>query len=388
MPTQAQAVDLEKPTAVGEDRHDDDTKMVVDKMGEENVGLGLERPKIGGVPGGLQEDHHAPKSHPGEIPPPNYETKVTHSSGEGGREVDLHPVIGSFAKMGVSEETPGMESEKRDYTRSHDQFAPQGTPTEGEFSPESSVSDMTGKSSDQSGYVQKMSAATSVIADKAISAKNAVASKLGYGGSEGDKGQETEESKDAVGKSAASASSTESAQKVATTVTEKLAPVYEKVAGSGTRNEGEVKGSGTGNEGAEISGGTQPDKGVSVKEFLAEKLKPSEEDKALSQVISDTLHKKKENLGKVVESKPTGKVKIEESSPTGVGVVTESEEVARHLGSGMENKREGDDAIAAGRESSGSGVLGRIKGAVSSWISKGGEQQYPKGSPDSAYGET
>lgn len=417
----AQNVNLEKPTAIGEDRNEGQrnaTRPVFEGQSGENLGkssamevvhapadkdisfppeirrtqgvsvAGKENENIGpqelriGALKGLEEDPQAPKNRPGEVPPSNYETKVTDPTGKGGEEVGITPLLKSLDKMGVYDESvPKSESGQEGYTGSHDQFAPEPNPTEGKSDsapkgydpskPEDLPRDtLTGKSSDQSGYVEKISLATSIIADKAISAKNIVASKLGYGGTEGGKVPETDENKNAA---KSGASPAEYGRKVAATVTDKLAPVYEKVADTGSSVVSKVKGSTqTGQEGSETSGGQVPDKGVSVKEYLVEKFKPGEEDKALSEVISETLHKKKEEGGKTGESKPMGKV-------------TESEEVARHLGTGMERKREGEDAIAAGRESSGKGMVDRLKGAVSSWIVKGREdQQYSQGSADSS----
>lgn len=422
----AQNVNLEKPTAIGEDRYDgrrNDMKTGVTRPGSEGQsGENLERPsamevvhapedkdtsltpeirgttgvsgarkeneKVGpqgfriGALEGLEEYPHEPKNMSGVSPPSNYETKVTDPTGKGGEEVGITPLIQSFNKMGVHDESvPKSESGQEGYTGSNDQFAPEPIPTEGKLDSAPKSCDpskgedlprdtLTGKSSDQSGYVQKISAATSIIADKAISAKNVVASKLGYGGTDSGKVPETDENKNTE---KSGASPAEYAHRVAGTVTEKLAPVYEKVADTGSSVMSRVKGStGTGQEGSEASGGEVPDKGVSVKEYLVEKFKPSEEDKALSEVISETLHKKKEEVGKTGESKPMGKV-------------TESEQVARHLGTGMETKKEGEDAIAAGRESSGKSVVDRLKGAVSLWIVKGREdQQYSQGSADSS----
>ncbi|XP_027117412.1 low-temperature-induced 65 kDa protein [Coffea arabica] len=412
----AQNVNLEKPTAIGETGA---TRLVFEGQSGENLGkpsamevvhapedkdisfppeirrtkgdsgarndnenVGPQGFRIGALEG-LEEDPQAPKNRPGEVLPSNYQTKVTDPTGKGGEEVGITPLIQSFNKMGVYDESvPKSESGQEGYTGSHGQFAPEPNPTEGKSDsapkscdpskPEDNLprDTLTGKSSDQSGYVEKISLATSTIADKAMSAKNVVASKLGYGGTEGGKVPETDEKKNAA---KSGASPAEYAHKVSATVTDKLAPVYQKVADAGSSVVSKVKGStGTGQEGSETSGGKVPDKGVSVKEYLVEKFKPREEDKALSEVISETLHKKKEAVGKTGESKPMGKV-------------TESEEVARRLGTGMERKREGKDAIAAGRESSGKGMVDRLKGAVSSWIVKGREdQQYSQGSADSS----
>ncbi|KAL3507346.1 hypothetical protein ACH5RR_032728 [Cinchona calisaya] len=427
----AQGVNLEKPTAIGEDRYGGQvtdknlgtTGPVLQGQFRENLGRPLATEVVHvpedkgtsfppetyetkgasgvlkeddnvvpqghriGVPEGLEEDPRAQKNRPGVSPPLNYETKVPDPTGKGGEEIGVTPLLRSFDKMGIYDDSvPKTEAKsgRKGYTGSRDQFAPQPNPTEAEFElkdstpksydpskPEDLPRDtVTGKLSDHGGYVEKISVATSIIADKAVSAKNIVASKLGYGGNEGAKAREMEENKDAA---KSGSSPTEYAHKVAATVTEKLAPVYGKVVDAGSSVMLKVKGStGTGHEGVETSCGRVPDKGVSVKEYLVEKLKPGEEDKALSEVISDTLNKKKDAVVETGETKPMGKV-------------TESEEVARHLGTGKEGKREGDDAIAAGSESSGKTVVDRLKGAVSSWISKGGEdKQYSRASADSS----
>lgn len=164
-----------------------------------------------------------------------------------------------------------------------------------------------------------LSYATSAIADKATSAKNVVASKLGYGGH--DEGRDSQKG---------TSESAKPEHGIVATMTEKLAPVYRNVAdassvvmskvqGSGTRDKGGNRATYIGNEGK----GT--DKGISMKDYLAEKFRPGTEVKALSDAISGALHKKGE----------TGKQKRE---------VTESEQMARHLGTGSENKREGEDA--------------------------------------------
>lgn len=79
---------------------------------------------------------------------------------------------------------------------------------------------------------------------------------------------------------------------IAHSLTQKLGPVYDKVAGVGSAVKSKVYGTETKNEVKE------QDKGVSVKDYLAEKLRPGEEDKALSELISETLHKRKEETVK------------------------------------------------------------------------------------------
>lgn len=188
----------------------------------------------------------------------------------------------------------------------------------------------------------KISSATSVIADKAVSAKNVVVSKLGYGSSEHREGEDSS-------KKGASESATEYGYE------EKLAPVYEKVAGAGRAVMSKVqRGGGAEHEGRDTVG-KDTDKGVSVKEYLAEKFSPGDEDKALSEVITDAFQRKKEGIRRRGEER-----------------VKESEDVAARLCTGKENKR---DAVAAGGENSGAGVVDRLKGAVSSWLGKSSGSQ-------------
>lgn len=380
----------------------------VERVPEQGDGIG------GGLLHDLKEDPN--NARPGTTAlASNDETKVTNPTGEGkefyfsfvlifkklktesvccktgGEEADVTPLTHSLDKMKVSDD-------KRVDTGSHDQFAPQSNPIADELAPRSSTTSgdgsipqsydasskpeelprdtLTGKSPDhQSGYIEKISIATSAIADKAISAKNVVASKLGYGGNEGTKSEEIGEIK---GGAKSGSSPTDYEHKVAATVTKKS--VYEKVADAGSTVMSKVKGSTTnaGNEERPEAmvrkegtgeGKVAADKGASVKQYLSEKLKPGDEDKALSQVISETLQsKKKEETGKTKES---------------LGKVTESEKVARQLGSGTENAREGDEAIAAGAESTGKGVVDRIKDAVGLWVTKGSQDHPSEQSPAS-----
>ncbi|CAA0830811.1 Low-temperature-induced 65 kDa protein, partial [Striga hermonthica] len=87
-------------------------------------------------------------------------------------------------------------------------------------------------------------------------------------------------------------------------------------------------------------------------EKVAETLRPGEEDRALSEVVTGALSGKKE----------------EESR------VRQSAEVTERLGP-IGGKREGEDAVAAGAESSGEGVVERVKDAVGSWLGMSGGVQ-------------
>lgn len=182
---------------------------------------------------------------------------------------------------------------------------------------------------DQSGYTDKIASVTSVVADKAAAAKNVVASKLGYSGEGENVGAETPSSGEGYG------------TKVASVVT----PVYEKVKETGANVMTKLP----------FSGGTEEtqqgqDKGVSAKEYVAEKLTPGEEDKALSEVVAEKLH-----LGGDTPKK---------------GTVTQSKEVEERLGGFPDPKSEG--AIKHGEryaEEGEGGMVDKLRGAVTSWIS-------------------
>ncbi|KAL6963505.1 hypothetical protein U1Q18_041801 [Sarracenia purpurea var. burkii] len=237
----------------------------------------------------------------------NHQIKVADPTGAGGEEAGITPILQSFNKMNVYDEPeskPKSEESPNLYTGSHDQFCPEPLPEKATINPEDAPrATIAGGSS---GYAAKISSATSAIADKAVAAKNVVALKLGYRGN-GGSGEETSDSKN-------SGSVAEYGHKIAATLTEKLAPVYEVVAGVGSSVMSKVKGTaGTpGQEEEKRGGGKGRDGGVSVTEYLAEKLRPSEEDKALSEVISDALHKRKQEVEKKAEAEVAGKVVVTE----------------------------------------------------------------------------
>ncbi|KAL2248646.1 UNVERIFIED_CONTAM: Low-temperature-induced protein [Sesamum indicum] len=290
---------------------------------------------------GLEEDPHSTKTtRAAEIPPSNYQSKVTDPTGAGGKEAD---VARQFNNLNVHDASAVSKPVAGQAGSGGPLTPPPPKPTLNQFDRDR---ELKGKTQDpamsedlpQETFTGKISSTGAVIADKAVSAKNAVASKLGYDGTSGQEGQEYSSGKPA----------SELVTDYAHKVVETLAPVYEKVAGAGTVVMSKVHGS-TGEdkhkEGA--------DKGVATTDYLAEKLRPGDEDKALSEVITEAFHKKKD----AGEKHPVGKV-------------TESEEVAARLGTGAETKREGDDALAAGAESSGQSVTDRVKDAVGSWLGK------------------
>ncbi|XP_031288260.1 low-temperature-induced 65 kDa protein [Pistacia vera] len=272
-----------------------------------------------------------------------------------------------------------------------DQFSPGLTPPQRMSTEDNPQENVVDRPSNQGSYIQKISSATSAITDRAVSAKNVVASKLGYGEKDNTGGHEVREGD----KNSMSGSAVDYGKKMAATVTEKPTPVYEKVAGAGSTKRSKMQGATTGTGTGTGTGSTQErgvdgqDKGVSVKDYIAEKLRPGEEDKALSEVISETLHKKKVDQEKpAATSRPVSEVisdalhkRNEEPDETDrpMGKVTESEEVARRLDThNKDSSKEKDMSssfISNDSSTSGNGVVDKIKGAVGSWFGKGGESQ-------------
>ncbi|CAL0333263.1 unnamed protein product [Lupinus luteus] len=225
-----------------------------------------------------------------------------------------------------------------------------------------------------SSYTEKISSATSAIADKAVSAKNTVASKLGYG-EEGDSRdnkvtttttKHVEDNRDNADNSTTNTAS-EYGKNIALSLTEKLAPVYGKVAGVGSAVKSKLPGT------EKESVGVEQDRGVSVKDYLVDKLRPSEEDKVLSEVITESLHNKKEEPTEVrdVKNVISNAVHKREEEPgirekyRPLGKVTESEEVKMRLGTDEKAERRYEDIYV---NSPGTGVVDKLKNVVGSWF--------------------
>nr|VDC88221.1 unnamed protein product [Brassica oleracea] len=207
-------------------------------------------------------------------------------------------------------------------TGTHDQFSP-------ELSRPKEINDFKEThESKPTTYTEKIGSATSYVTDKAVAAKNAVASKLGYSGESG--GQEQSH----------------------------LTPVYEKVkeTGSNVMTKLPLSGGGSGAEEKQHVG----EKGASTRDYLAEKLRPGEEDKALSEVIAEKLHlgggdKKKTTVKEVevtVEKIPTDQI--------------------------LEGKEHGQSFTDEGKV--GGEMVGKVKGAVTSWLGGTTEHVKPKSS--------
>uniref|UniRef100_A0A2N9GJG9 Low-temperature-induced 65 kDa protein n=1 Tax=Fagus sylvatica TaxID=28930 RepID=A0A2N9GJG9_FAGSY len=368
--------------------------------------VNLERPM------GLEKDPHEPKDRPEDYTSSNYQPKVTNPKGTGGEEVGTTPILQSFNKMRIYDE-PKPKSGGTDQnlptsthtqftnspTGSHDQSTPetrtiQDTPqlpeSLGTTKMEDQPYDISAKPSNQSSYTEKISSATTAIALSAVSAKNVVASKLGYGEKDDNiaRSEFHETTVDDHTKSS-SASPVGYGTKIAATVTGTLSPVYKTVAEAGSTMMSKVQGGGTDstttgniNE-SESTGVKGQDKGVSEKNHALDKLRPGDEDRAPSEVISEGLHKWNEEPEKAV-NRPMGKV-------------TESEEVARRLGT-SEDENYGEKRMQSSNlDSPGKGVVdgqgkgtmvGKLKGAVGSWF---GSDQSQSQSPhqqslDSSHG--
>ncbi|KAL5539357.1 hypothetical protein UlMin_044759 [Ulmus minor] len=425
---------------------------------------------------GLESNQKIPQAHN-----PTAASKYQTKGGTGAREAEVNPIRDSLDKMNIHDESEQKSHQKEPFssgkysTGSQDQFSPEpfshkpnsttqfpqtiletvidkkletkprDSVTEPLTShttphnpspirqnvdttlPESYPNESTAaKSPTPSSYTEKFSSATSGLSDKAIFAKNAVASKLGYG-----EKPETAEKQTAHEKSSGNTteksreSETGYGKKTGATVTEKPSTVYEKVAGAGSTLLSKVQGKTSGDIQSETTDSTEKpstvhekvagagstdstekpstvyekvagagstllskaqgktsgdnqsettdsttnkgkDKGisVSVKDYFSEKLKPGDEDKALSEVISESLR----------ERKPETPEKKTESPP--VDRVRESKEVARQLGTGNEGTEVKEDSNVVQKS-----IVETVTGSVGSWFGYGGDQSQNQHSP-------
>lgn len=182
-------------------------------------------------------------------------------------EAQVGPLIGHLGALKVSDETGP--------TGSHDQFAPssENTPYNDSRYATHPLPAVEPPENRPTSYSEKISTTTTAIAGTAVMAKDAIAEKLGYGSKDG-RGQKIK-----------------AGQEETTTATvkieETLAPVYEKVTGMGTTVASKISGDAAGKE-ATVEVG-------SSKNSLLGKLWPGDEDRALCEVISNVLHRKKDH---------------------------------------------------------------------------------------------
>ncbi|XP_047340415.1 low-temperature-induced 65 kDa protein-like, partial [Impatiens glandulifera] len=254
-------------------------------------------------PMNLDEDSNYPKSN---LLPSNDSTRM-------GKLFDLcagvTSIDHSFNRMNihggdkVKEEhkpnmkTPDLLTDRKQKTGTHVQFSPELSPK-----PDDPTT-ATAADSAPSYYLDKLSSAASTFSDKAIAAKDAVASKLGYGG----------------------------------------------------------------------GGGEGRESGQKLTVLMSEKLSPGEEDKALSETISDALEWRKAEPEKKEGEKVMGKVTV-------------SDEVANRLGSCDDYKNPSGDGKKKGKLPEVSDTMvERIKGTVGSWL---GIRSGASGQSEAALGTT
>ncbi|GMH29570.1 hypothetical protein Nepgr_031413 [Nepenthes gracilis] len=303
------------------------------------------------IPTHLKEDPHAPKDR-GQAPEPeNYHSKVADPTGSDGEQMEVGSILQSFDKMRIGEESvetskPSAGKDESSVTGtkgqnlctgSHDQFSPEPL-ISAKMSP-GFADKPPGNHPQQGSYTEKIASATSLLADKVGKAKNLVTTKLGYGSDDkvaASEGQETSKTGSVI----------EYGKKVAVTVEEKVveagSAVMAKVQGSsGGENEGGARGW---------------NKGVSVKGYLAEKLRPADEDKMLSEVMVGAWKKRRDQEGnKLVEEDKRDEVKAR---------VAESEDAMAGEGS------------CGSRSSSASprkNVMDKLKSVVTSLFGRAGE---------------
>ncbi|XP_010326274.2 low-temperature-induced 65 kDa protein-like isoform X1 [Solanum lycopersicum] len=108
---------------------------------------------------------------------------------------------------------------------------------------------------------------------------------------------------------------------------------------------------------------TKPVKGVSMKNYLAEKFKPRDEDKALSEMISVKLSGRKDKTEGSEQVEPT-----ETEKPEGV---------ATQKGSTDEQRDAAAVPATTHVEGAGKSMINRLKGVASSWLHKAPPAQTP-----------
>ncbi|KAE8664023.1 hypothetical protein F3Y22_tig00112857pilonHSYRG00153 [Hibiscus syriacus] len=340
-----------------------------------------EQPESGGI-----TNLETSKAFPTE-PLASRESSENYNTGEGGEATGIAPIHHSMDKMKICDEhDTGREQHLPSATQPKSSESPFPTGTHDQFSPEPARPLRT--------VPTPTSIHITLSNHKAVPAKNIVASKLGYGEkvqaqsqslNESSEGQNTTKQESAMdygktdkpspvyeeaagagttvmskvhGPGSGTATEVETEQGQNTTKQEsamdygkadKPSPVYEEAAGAGTTVMSKVHGpgSGTATE-VETEQVQNQDKGTSVKGYIAEKFKPGDEDRALSELISEALQKRNKDSPEA-EKETRARVKV-----------TESEEVATPEKTGAESMNSPTQS-----------VVDKLKGAVGSWFGKG-----------------
>lgn len=235
---------------------------------------------------------------------------------EGGGEVDK---VGSVTdNLGHTRTSPSGP------TGSRDQFAPEPSADNTPYNdankrgPVPKYPDQPNQAQPAS-YKEKISAATSSIATTVVSAKDAIAEKLGYG-------HKDDQQSSGDGKPASSPG--ENGQKMK----EILAPVYVKVTEVGSEVASKMSGASKTGESQgqagdkvrveETEGGVKKVRsgGQTVPEYLTDKLGSGGQDRSLSEVVSDVLHKRKDVQDEVTVDESGHRHETCERSGEGGGV--------------------------------------------------------------------
>ncbi|KAI3985322.1 hypothetical protein MKX01_033636 [Papaver californicum] len=332
----------------------------------------------------------------------NHHSKLIDLTDAGAKEADVEPTTRSFKEIDITSREPESTFTGTD---GHDKFSSDSithpTATNKEVNIENTEDFYEAKSDNMNVgeepnvnpiYTEKKPSAPAAIAataastiiGTAISAKDTVASKLGYNGNNSSntvtkdaKATDTERTR-SIGEetNSSTASVGDYGQIIVATATEKLAPVYEKFGGDGTGGVSKIQGTDTetGTEkdtssvadaGTETATGgvgfvTDHNTGASVKDYLVEKLSPGDKGKPLLEVFSEVMHKPKDEFPeKVAEN---------------MDKVTESPEVTKRLGTD-ERGYERDEDESFGTDGGSLGGGGSFGGGMESpAASKMGEQ--------------
>ncbi|KAI3958431.1 hypothetical protein MKW98_011119 [Papaver atlanticum] len=310
----------------------------------------------------------------------NHPPKVIDLTDTGAKEADVEPMTPSFGEIDIT----GKPESAFTGIGGHDKFSSDSithpTATNKAIDVENTEDFYEAKSDNMNVdeepnvnpiYTEKKASAPAAIANTAastiigtaISAKDAVASKLGYNGND----SSNTVTKDAM---ATDTEGTRSIDEETKSLTENLAPVYEKFGGAGTGDVSKIQGTekdtssvaGTGTEygTGEVGFATEHNTGGSVKDYLVEKLSPADEGKPLLEVFSEVMHKPKEEFPE----------KIAEN----MDKVTDSPEVTKRLGTD-ERGYERDEDESFGTDGGSLGGGGSFGGGMESpAASKMGEQ--------------
>ncbi|XP_020093679.1 low-temperature-induced 65 kDa protein-like isoform X2 [Ananas comosus] len=315
-----------------------------------------EKVRLGDVAGSTVEDPAAPHS---STPPPR-----------GGEVISVSPIIQSFEAMSVADKTEGP-------TGQEDQFSPE-KPSKRGYEEERDVK-----------LEDRLEAAAPTAPTGSHDqfspeepSKQAAAEK-----------QENQQSYTEKLKSAA-AGTTEYGKKIASAAYDKAAGVgataYDKASGAGAAVMAKVQqpqgGGGVAATTGEEGSGNR-DKGVSMRDYIAEKLKPGDEHKALSEVISDAMPTRKgERKGEIEHKASEEVISGSEERSRGEEIERKAGEEAVIGGGGETEQKAGEEVTGStisDERRGGVTMMEKIRGAVTSLIGSNGTSSKSPKSPKS-----